>query len=170
MILGREPISFTQFGENDGLAFSTEPTSRIGSLRDLSFFQQNLILELWTDQKLERFRTTSLRKWTKQGVLLWNYLPTTKQKFPLAHNTWGWHHLSDEIIETVWLYNPKTVFMVWGGLNFDLHEILPEEAIIIETPSPFTMHPEGSWFGSSPFSRCNKILEDLGEKPINWSL
>lgn len=170
MIIGREPIAFEHDGHNDGLAFSWELDKRVSSLRDISFYHQNILLEMSEDLELTKFRTLSLRKWAKQGVLLWNYLPTTRRNFPLAHNQYGWWHLSDEIIETVWLANPKCIFMLWGDLNFDVFGILPKEAIVIQCGTPMTATPEQNWFKHHPFTRCNTVLEELHEKPIDWRL
>ena len=41
---------------------------------------------------------------------------------------------------------------------------------LIESAHPSPMSADRGFFGSRPFSRVNEHLEDLGDKPIDWSL
>src|SRR5690606_24718184 len=96
----------------------------------------NIVKEAQEDVDIGDPKSGSLRFWARQGVLLWNCIPTVRKGFPMSCNSWGWEGLTSEILETVYLVNPKTVFVFWDRRTQIYKEMLPDDILSVSSPGP----------------------------------
>lgn len=167
VIVAKEPyhIPYTA----DGLAISCFPdvVTRGDCKMDFSLAPMllNRVINEALSSKAAKFaRTTDLSCWAKQGVLLWNATPTVVEGCPNSHKSLGWGHLTKEILETVYLVNPDTVFVFIDDPAEDYRGVLPE------ANSHIFRFPSGKIHGSGIFNNINEILQKTGQKRVNWNL
>lgn len=155
-----QPEPYYKNGVADGLAFSFNGDIRMAPV---PFYFLMRALEHDVGVKAKR---SDLSKWGEQGVLLWNCIPTTYKNTSGVHQQIGWEKLTREIIETVYLVNPKTIFVSFGNTTRDYLDVLPEDANIIDCPAPHNAKLEEVRL----FSTINKRLNSSGVHPVNWSV
>ncbi len=157
VILGQDP--YHGAGQAIGLSFAVESNMKIPpSLR-------NMYIELKDDLG------KPLTRWAKQGVLLLNATLTVRAATAGSHQGKGWEHFTDAAIKALSDKREHLVFILWGnyarakagaGLIDRTRHLVLESA----HPSPFSA--TSGFFGSKPFSKTNRYLEEHGEKPIDW--
>lgn len=167
VLLGTEPLSYSNPDHLDGLAYSFNGPFR--NINSLPIPLQNIVIEAQDDQGIGLPKTGNLRHWARQGVLLWNAIPTVRKGFPLSCNSWHWEELTAEILETVYLVNPNAVFMFWDKKTHIYKTMLPEDINSVTCAGP-SVTTANAFFGSRPFSRANEMLEETGQKPIDWRI
>lgn len=167
VILGVEPWAFAPAGVLDGMAYSFNGTFK--NISSCPTPLQNIIVEAQNDVDIGDPKTGNLRFWARQGVLLWNAVPTVKRGFPLSCNDWGWEELTSEVLETAYLANPNTVFVFWDHKTHFYKELLPDDAKVVVGVSP-GFGTSSEFFGSKPFSKVNELLTDSGQRPIDWKV
>lgn len=157
IILGQDP--YPTEGHAMGLAFSIEKDIRPlpGSLR-------NIFKELESD--LGIIRTDGcLEDWAKQGILLLNTVLTVEIGNPQSHSKIGWEDVTNEIIGA--LTKRNIIFVLWGRSAQVKKKLLTGESILEAAhPSPLSAHT--GFYGSTPFSKINIMLEEKGNIPICW--
>lgn len=113
-----------------------------------------------------------LTKWVKEGVFLWNAIPTCEAFKSLSHMYWTeWQLLTKEIVET--LSKKAIVFVFLGAKAREYAKFVSWESKVIELahPSPRgDMHSKTPFTGSRVFSTINAYLRELNKEPINWRL
>lgn len=161
VILGQDPY---HGGQATGLAFSVHPFVKVlpPSLR-------NILKEYSTDLHLPPPMTGDLSAWARQGVLLWNTIPTTVMGKPLAHRGMGWELLTKEIMYRVLQSNPAAVFLLWGKEAQQAVESL-QIRNRLETSHPSPYAAAQGFFGCNHFSRANALLRVSGQSGIDWRL
>lgn len=159
-ILGQDPYPSTEFAT--GLAFD------IGDSKDCPGSMSNILKELASDLRIEH--TGNLEGWARQGVLLWNVVPSCQWGKSLSHEWPEWEPLTCDVIKA--LNKKNIVFVVVGNYvkkNFaDTIDHEENEVIYVGHPSPRNV--SNAFTGSRVFSRVNASLRGLGEKEIDWSL
>lgn len=166
-IIGQDP--YPTHGMATGVAFSI-PREVVPSL-----FPQTLRIildEYHSDLHYDLPDHGDLGRWTSQGVLLWNAIPSCQSGKPLSNDWDEWSYLTREIVER--LSEKGVVFAFLGGVasRFDQRIDLSRNRVI-RTSHP---SPRGNKFGKSPFSgsrlfsTINADLQELGQGPINWEL
>lgn len=160
VILGQDPYHGEK--EAHGLSFSVkEGTKMPPSLL-------NIFKELNTDLNIKR-TSTDLTDWTKQGVLLLNSILTVEKDRPLSHKNKGWENFTDKIIEVLGEREEPIVFILWGNYARSKKLLIKNKKhLIIESVHPSPLSASRGFFGSKPFSKTNKFLEDNNIKPIIW--
>ena len=157
-------------GVANGLALSFYPTGMFerGGFDFSPMIFHRVLSEYSADLNVPPPKTGDLSKWAKRGVLLWNARPTTLKNHTMGHLSWGWPTLTREMIETVYLVNPKAVFVFFGTYHELYKDILPEDAnkMIFEPFSPI----QDNISGSRLFSQINVMLRNQKQKKINWLL
>lgn len=166
VIVACEPYSLK--GKPDGLAYSCADT--VDDFEQLPQVLQNILMELKMDLGHELPKHGNLKRWAQQGVLLWNASLTVKKGFPHSHYTLGWDELTKEVLETVYLANPNSVFVFWDAKIRDLAVYIPKDAQRINTPGPAIATAYTGFFKSYPFSKINDILTSTGQVPIDWRI
>ncbi|OMF22738.1 uracil-DNA glycosylase [Paenibacillus sp. FSL H8-0548] len=163
VILGQDPYHGPQ--QAHGLSFSVQPGIKVPpSLK-------NIYKELEADIGAQMPDHGSLEAWAHQGVLLLNTVLTVEKSRPGSHQGIGWERFTDAIIAALNERDKPVVFMLWGkhaeakaaAINTDKH-------FIISSPHPSPFAARKGFFGSRPFSRANEFLEEIGSKPIDWSI
>ena len=78
---------------------------------------------------------------------------------------------SERILKMLNDHKDPMVFILWGAHAQKVGRVVinPKHLIIKSAhPSPFSA--DRGFFGSRPFSRANKFLEENGRGAINWDL
>ncbi len=165
-IFGQDP--YPSHTLSTGLAFSIPP----GNTQYPPTLDQ-VFMEYRSDLNYETPKTGDLTPWAKQGVLLWNVIPTTIKGKSLAHEWWTeWSYLTKEITEE--LSKKGIVFVLLGPKARQYKQFIDEKNNkIIETahPSPRgSLNSKTPFVGSRLFSRINDYLVQQGKLTINWRL
>lgn len=166
------PEAYNLPGAANGLALGFNPTAygnldKASSLDLTPFLYSRFLKELEHDVKVKPRGDGDLTKWCRQGILLWNSRPTTLIGHSMGHINLPWFRLTEEILETVYLVNPDTVFVFIGTSNTYLH-FVPTDAARITLPLPTPARDTVA--GSALFSNINRLLKDKKKPRINWAL
>ena len=128
---------------------------------------RNILLELESD--LGIVRVGSIESWPLQGVMLLNRHLSTLENQTAAHVLLGWDRFTSAACRYLVRVNKgRLVAILWGA---KAQELVPElgAAKVISSPHPSPLSSYRGFFGSKPFSGCNKALLELGLEPIDWS-
>lgn len=161
VILGQDPYH----GPNQahGLAFSV--SDQVAVPPSLA----NIYKELKNDLGREIPATGNLEKWASQGVLLLNATLTVTAHQPGSHQKKGWEIFTDVVIQKLSQERRHLVFILWGAYAQKKGRIIDEKKhLVIKSPHPSPLSAYNGFFGSKPFSRTNKYLQDQGKRPIDW--
>jgi uracil-DNA glycosylase len=162
VILGQDP--YHGQGQAMGLSFSVPdgvkpPPSLVNIYKEL---HQDIGMPIPTHGNLE--------KWAKQGVLLLNASLTVEAATPNSHSAIGWATFTDTVIKTLSEKRNGIVFILWGNFARNKKALIDtSKHFVLESahPSPFSVT---KFLGCRHFSQTNKILEQHGKTPIDWSL
>lgn len=168
LLLGQDP--YPNKGDALGLAFAMNPESKMP--RSL----KNIAIELKSDigaQSVTSEESLDLTKWVEQGLLLLNRALTTEVGSAGAHlgKEYGWQDFTLRVVNHL-LEKQRVVLLLWGN---SAKSILPEiqqaeeKYIAVESAHPSPLSARNGFFGSKPFSRTNRALQDLGLQPIDWT-
>ncbi|PDO10452.1 MAG: uracil-DNA glycosylase [Candidatus Reconcilbacillus cellulovorans] len=163
VLLGQDPYHGP--GQAHGLSFSVRP----GIPAPPSL--QNMLKELHDDLGCRMPNNGCLIPWALQGVLLLNTVLTVRAGQANSHRGMGWETFTDRIISLLNERDRPVVFLLWGShaqSKLSLIDTSRHPVICAPHPSPLSAHR--GFFGSRPYSRANRYLEDLGERPIDWQL
>ena len=162
VIFGQDP--YPGQSHASGLAFSVEPTVNVlpPSLR-------NIRQELRDDLGIDLPRHGDLSSWARNGVLLLNRHLTTVVGSPGAHRTLGWTRFTDAVVNGLVTTGQFFVAVLWGREAGELKPLLGETPLL-ESAHPSPLSARRGFFGSAPFSAVNRIRENAGFSPIDWSL
>lgn len=163
VIAGQDPYHGT--GQANGLCFSVDESNQLPPSL------VNIFKELHADLNLPVPKHGNLEKWAKQGVLLLNATLTVRCNEANSHKGKGWEIFTDAVIKKLSDEKSGIVFLLWGksaGLKQTLVDKKKHFILTAAHPSPFSAH--AGFFGCSHFSKVNKILEDQGKVPVDWSL
>ena len=176
VILGQDPYHGP--GQAMGLSFSVRRDQKLPpSLR-------NIYKELAADLGCPMPATGDLSNWARQGVLLLNTTLTVREHAANSHSKLGWQVLTDYVVRRCCELPQPVVFLAWGA-----HAIKMVQQTMADTgtdttgsgkfclasthPSPLSATRAArdvpAFMGSRPFSRANQLLEEHGEKPIDWA-
>ena len=162
VIVGQDP--YHGVGEAHGLSFSVLCEKLPPSL-------QNIYKEMYEDLGIIPSKSGDLTCWAKEGVLLLNSVLTVRKDSPASHKNLGWQDFTDEIIRRIEKKDEVVVYILWGNFAKSKKELINNpKHYVIESAHPSPFSARYGFFGSKPFSRCNKILVDNGVKPINWEV
>ena len=163
VILGQDP--YHEHGQAHGLSFSVQPNVAIPpSLR-------NIFTERENDIGLQPPTHGTLTPWAQQGVLLLNTSLTVRQGVAGSHAKKGWEAITDQIIRIVNDNTERCVFILWGAHALTKKKLITQgHHAVLEAPHPSPLSAYRGFFGSSPFSRTNALLQEAGRAPINWNL
>ena len=163
LILGQDP--YHGLNQAHGLSFSVPPGEKFPpSLR-------NIFKELKSDLNIDPPIFGDLSKWAEQGVLLLNSILTVEAHKAASHQNAGWENFTDRIIQKLAKEQKHIIFILWGAFAQKKANLIDtSKHAIITSPHPSPLSAYRGFFGSKPFSRCNKQLSAWQLQPINWSL
>ena len=162
VIIGQDP--YHGIGQANGLCFSVNdniqhPPSLI-----------NIFKEIETDLNIPYPSSGDLTRWSKQGVFLLNSVLTVKANSAGSHKNIGWQKFTDIVINTISMRKNNVVFLLWGNYAKEKIQLIDEKKhLILKSghPSPLSAN-RGGWFGNKHFSTCNKYLNNIGIREIEW--
>jgi uracil-DNA glycosylase len=162
-ILGQDPYHGP--GQAHGLSFSVKP----GVPAPPSL--QNIFKELKNDLGCPIPNHGCLEKWAREGVLLLNAVLTVRRGQPNSHAGKGWEHFTNRVVEVLNEREDPVVFILWGrNAQAKKSMIDADRHFIIESAHPSPLSAHYGFFGSRPFSRANRFLQQIGKEPVDWAL
>lgn len=162
LIIGQDP--YPTPGHPVGLSFSVAKDVRPlpGSLR-------NIYRELESDLGIAPASHGDLTAWFEQGVLLLNRVLTVRPGAPASHRGKGWEEVTACAVEALRDRGGPLVAILWGRDAQTAKPLLGETPVIASAhPSPLSAR--SGFYGSRPFSRANRLLEEQGAAPIDWTI
>ncbi len=163
VILGQDP--YHGAGQAHGLCFSVpEGVKPPPSLL-------NIYKELNSDLGIPVPSHGNLEKWARQGVLLLNATLTVRAGQAGSHQNRGWETFTDAAISSLSASGNGIIFMLWGRYaqaKENLVDTSRHHVLKAAHPSPFSA--ASGFFGCRHFSRANRLLEEAGREPVDWSL
>ena len=163
VILGQDP--YHGDGQAHGLAFSVRkdvaiPPSLV-----------NIYQELHDDLGCSIPNHGCLEKWAEQGVLLLNTVLTVRAHEAFSHRGIGWEEFTDAAIRVLNTQDRPIVFMLWGRPAQAKEQLLNNPRhLILKAAHPSPLSAFRGFFGSRPFSKANKFLEENGAEPVDWQI
>lgn len=160
LILGQDPYH-SPANAACGFSFSVEPGCKY-----LPPSLKNIFKELESDG-FTRGTSGDLSKWVDQGVMLLNVFLTVRPRTPGSHKT-EWKGFVELVIDKI---PPGYVAILWGA-HAQAHapQIKKNGGKVIFSPHPSPYSASSGFFGSKPFSRCNKLLKEMKKEPVDWNL
>lgn len=163
VILGQDP--YHNVGQAHGLCFSVKPEV------DIPPSLVNIYKELQDDLGCYIPNNGYLVKWAKQGVLLLNTVLTVRAHQANSHRGRGWEEFTDAAIQALNRQDRPIVFILWGRPAQSKKRMLDNpNHLILEAPHPSPLSAYNGFFGSKPFSKTNRFLQEHGEEEIDWQI
>lgn len=163
VIIGQDPYHGP--GQAHGLCFSVRPGVRIPPSL------VNIYKEMQDDLGIPPARHGNLEHWAEQGVLLLNAVLTVEAHRAASHQGKGWERFTDAVIRLVNERAQPAVFILWGSYAQRKAAFVDTgRHLVLKSPHPSPLSAHNGFFGSKPFSKTNRFLEEHGMKPIDWRL
>ncbi len=162
LIVGQDP--YPTPGHPIGLSFAVER-----HVRPLPRSLQNIYRELRDDLGVAPPPHGDLSAWSANGVMLLNRVLTVRPGEPASHRGKGWEAVTEHAIRSLVARGRPFVSILWGRDAATLKPLLDGNPVI-ESAHPSPLSASRGFFGSRPFSRTNALLEEAGERPVDWSL
>jgi len=162
--VGQDP--YPTPGHAVGLSFSVGP-----EVRPLPASLVNIFREYSDDLGYPTPVNGDLTPWSERGVLLLNRVLTVQPGKPGSHRGKGWEEVTEQAIRALAarVGGVPLVAILWGRDARTLAPLLGDiDRIESAHPSPYSA--ANGFFGSRPFSRTNKLLDQRGAEPIDWKL
>ena len=161
LIVGQDP--YPTPGHPIGLSFAVD-----AHVRPLPPSLRNIYQELGTDLGLTMPAHGDLTAWADRGVMLLNRVLTVRPGDANSHRGRGWEEVTSCAIDALARRGGPLAAILWGANAQALKAQLgPVPWVASVHPSPLSAHK--GFFGSRPFSRVNRLLEEQGGTPIDWS-
>src|SRR4051794_11957856 len=162
LIVGQDPYPTT--GHPIGLSFAVDRHIRPlpGSLR-------NIYQELGTDLGVQMPGHGDLTAWADRGVMLLNRVLTVRPGEPASHRGRGWEEVTSCAIDAVARRGGPLAAILWGR---DAQSLKAQLGPVpwVESAHPSPLSAARGFFGSRPFTRVNRLLEEQGGSSVDWSL
>jgi uracil-DNA glycosylase len=162
LIVGQDP--YPTPGHPVGLSFSVAP-----EVRRLPGSLVNIFREYREDLGYPAPASGDLTPWSERGVMLLNRVLTVEPRQPNSHKGKGWEQVTEQAIRALSARGGPLVAILWGR---DARSLVPLLAGVpcIESAHPSPNSADRGFFGSRPFSRASKLLEERGGEPVDWKL
>lgn len=163
VILGQDP--YHEPGQANGLSFSVNPGVEIPPSL------VNIYQELHDDLGCYIPNNGNLEKWAKQGVMMLNTVLTVRAHQANSHKNIGWEEFTDAAIRVLAGLDRPMVYILWGRPAQRKREMIRNPRhLVLEAPHPSPLSAYRGFFGSRPFSKTNRYLEENGLEPIDWQI
>ena len=157
VIVGQDPYPNPRYAM--GLAFSIP-----AGVTPLPQSLKNIFAEIKNDLDIDR-TNGDLSDWANQGVLLLNRSLTVETGKSNSHSEIGWQGVTEKIFQAD--ANLGAVAILWGNDAQKMSHLFSDSDVFKSAhPSPLSAYR--GFFGSKPFSKVNRRLEEQGLTPIQW--
>lgn len=162
VILDQEPY----FNKNlaNGLAFSTKNEKLTPSLDNIF---KEVKRSIHGDYPYDR--STNLKDWAEQGVLLLNTSLTIKEGLPGSHLE-KWNRFIKYVLFTLSAYKTGVVYMLWGDHAMKYQHIMGDSNHILTAVHPSHRLAHKGFIGCNHFTTANKLITKMNgaENIIKW--
>ena len=162
LIVGQDP--YPPPGHPVGLSFSVAR-----DVRPIPRSLTNIYQELSTDVGVPPAAHGDLTAWADQGVMLLNRVLTVRPGESASHRGRGWEEVTECAITALVRRGGPLAAILWGRDAQSLKPMLGQVPWV-ESVHPSPLSASRGFFGSRPFSRVNRLLEEQGGAPVDWSL
>jgi uracil-DNA glycosylase len=162
LVVGQDP--YPTPGHPIGLSFAVEK-----QVWPLPRSLVNIYLELRNDLGVVPPRHGDLTGWADQGLMLLNRVLTVRPGESASHRGRGWEEVTERAITALVERGGPCVAILWGRDAQSLKAMLGRVPWV-ESVHPSPLSASRGFFGSKPFSRTNRLLEEQGAAPVDWSL
>lgn len=162
VIIGQNPYHTP--GTADGLAFSTQQTTRPPSLEIIfKEIYRDLNIQYFQDITFEEFfPSNNLEKWTNMGFLLLNSSLTVEEGKPDSHLDIGWQDVVKTAVEGLNAKEHQVIFLLWGNeaKKFEQYVDPKSKNVVFTASHPAAeLHKENAGFyGCRHFSLVRDVL------------
>lgn len=162
LVVGQDP--YPTPGHPIGLSFAVAP-----DVRPVPRSLANIYRELSDDLGLVPVPHGDLTAWTEQGVMLLNRVLTVRPGEAASHRGRGCEDVTACAIDALAARGEPCTAILWGR---DAQSLKPMLGPIpwVESAHPSPLSASRGFFGSRPFSRVNRMLEEQGGRPVDWQL
>ena len=162
LVVGQDP--YPTPGHPIGLSFAVD-----AHVRPVPRSLANIYRELATDVGVEPPPHGDLTAWADRGVMLLNRVLTVRPGEAASHRGRGWEEVTECAIHALARRGGPLAAILWGRDAQGLKPMLgPVPWVESAHPSPLSAYR--GFFGSRPFSRVNRMLEEQGAPPVDWRL
>jgi uracil-DNA glycosylase len=162
LIVGQDP--YPTPGHPVGLSFSVAP-----DVRRVPASLANIFREYTDDLGYPRPSNGDLSPWAERGVMLLNRVLTVQPGSIASHRGKGWEEVTEQAITALAGRGGPLVAILWGRDARNLAPLLGGTPVI-ESAHPSPNSADRGFFGSRPFSRASRLLEEEGAGPVDWKL
>ena len=162
LIVGQDP--YPTPGHPVGLSFAVAR-----DVRPIPRSLTNIYQELSTDVGVPPAAHGDLTAWADQGVMLLNRVLTVQPGESASHRGRGWEEVTECAITALVRRGGPLAAILWGRDAQSLKPMLGQVPWV-ESVHPSPLSASRGFFGSRPFSRVNRLLEEQGGAPVDWSL
>ena len=162
LIVGQDP--YPTPGHPVGLSFSVAR-----DVRPIPRSLTNIYQELSTDVGVPPAAHGDLTAWADQGVMLLNRVLTVRPGESASHRGRGWEQVTECAITALVRRGGPLAAILWGRDAQSLKPMLGQVPWV-ESVHPSPLSASRGFFGSRPFSRVNRLLEEQGGTPVDWAL
>jgi uracil-DNA glycosylase len=166
LVVGQDP--YPTPGHPIGLSFAVD-----AHVRPVPRSLANIYRELGTDVGVTAPAHGDLTAWSERGVMLLNRVLTVRPTESASHRGRGWEEVTEcaiaALVRRVAAGGPPVAAILWGR---DAQSLKPLLGPIpwVESAHPSPLSASRGFFGSRPFSRVNRLLEERGGQAVDWSL
>jgi uracil-DNA glycosylase len=162
LVVGQDP--YPTPGHPIGLSFAVD-----AHVRPLPRSLENIYRELRDDLGVPTPAHGDLTAWSDQGVMLLNRVLTVRPGESASHRGRGWEEVTSRAIDVLAARGGPMAAILWGR---DAQSLKPALGPIpwVESVHPSPLSASRGFFGSKPFSRVNRLLEEQGGAPVDWRL
>ena len=162
LVVGQDP--YPTPGHPIGLSFAVAP-----DVRPLPRSLVNIYRELVNDTGVAPPSNGDLTPWLDQGVMLLNRSLTVRPGEPASHRGRGWESVTECAITALARRGGPCAAILWGR---DAQSLKPLLGPIpwVESAHPSPLSASRGFFGSRPFTRVNRLLQEQGGTPVDWTL
>lgn len=166
-LIGQDPYPTSVFAT--GVAFSVPESVRVENFPPTL---QLLLKEYSSDLGHHIPCSGNLERWSMQGVLLWNAIPSCAQGRSLSHDWTEYSYLTREIVRRLSARGIVFAFLGQVARRFLEDVDLRNNAVVVTShPSPRgNINSKNPFTGSRIFSTINDKLVNNGQQPVDWRL
>lgn len=162
LVVGQDP--YPTPGHPIGLSFAVAP-----DVRPVPRSLANIYAELRSDLGIDPVPHGDLTAWADQGVMLLNRVLTVAPGQAASHRGRGWEEVTERAIHVLAARGGPCAAILWGR---DAQSLKPMLGPIpwVESAHPSPLSASRGFFGSRPFSRVDRLLEEQGGASVDWRL